>query len=137
MDQIMAPMAKQAHSKALESAQYTRKFAPLESYHPEELNEANARRQIDVFSRGQMPADPFKVLGIDPLKEYKNSMLLSQYITEMGKIKPRYKSGLSAKSQRRVAKAIRRARSFGLIPVTTRFEIQANHRSLTRGSSSM
>ncbi|KAJ1736244.1 hypothetical protein LPJ61_000028 [Coemansia biformis] len=137
MDQIMKPLAKAGPSKAFESIHYTRRFFPMDTYHPGEFDEGNARKTIDFAKRDRTAVDPFKALGIDPLKEYKNALVLSNFVTDMGRIKPRYKSGLSAKSQRRVAKAIRRARSFGLIPVTSKFDAQPNHRSLGRGGSSM
>lgn len=41
---------------------------------------------------------------------------LKQYIPERGKIMPRRISGISAKDQRRIAKAIKRARTMALLP---------------------
>ncbi|KAH7914394.1 ribosomal protein S18 [Hygrophoropsis aurantiaca] len=61
--------------------------------------------------------DVFYQLGIDPLHEAMNATLLSAYVTEMGKIKPRTETGLTTKSQRRLGKAIRRAKMMGIIPV--------------------
>lgn len=40
---------------------------------------------------------------------------LSSYLTENGKIMPRRKSGLSAKSQRKVARAVKTARTMALL----------------------
>lgn len=51
---------------------------------------------------------------------YKNAAILANYVTEMGKIMPRASTGLTRKSQRLVGKAIRRARSMGLLPVMSR-----------------
>jgi small subunit ribosomal protein S18 len=48
---------------------------------------------------------------------YKNPPLLSAYVSEMGKIKPRNATGLTRRSQREVGKAVRRARAMGLMPV--------------------
>ncbi|KAJ2163133.1 hypothetical protein GGF46_000062 [Coemansia sp. RSA 552] len=109
------------------NAQYTKKLFPKTTYHPGELNEGNARKTYPFSHVNRnMSKDPFVVLEMNPLKEYKNSMLLSSFVTDMGRIKPRHLTGLSAKSQRRLAKAIRRARSFGLIPVTDKFNYQVN-----------
>lgn len=47
---------------------------------------------------------------------YKNPPMLSHYLTEMGKIKTRALTGFTRRSQREVGKAIRRARSMGLLP---------------------
>ncbi|MDQ3221651.1 MAG: 30S ribosomal protein S18 [Pyrinomonadaceae bacterium] len=41
---------------------------------------------------------------------------LRQFIPERGKIMPRRISGISAKDQRRIATAIKRARSMALLP---------------------
>ncbi|KAG2369592.1 hypothetical protein BDR07DRAFT_1604446 [Suillus spraguei] len=64
-------------------------------------------KQQDVFYR----------LGVDPLQEASNDVLMSSFVTEMGKIKHRAETGLTTKSQRRLGKAIRRAKMMGVIPV--------------------
>ena len=59
--------------------------------------------------------DPFladKTLQID----WKDPNLLSRFITERGKIVPRRVSGITAKNQRKLAKAIKRARHMALLP---------------------
>jgi len=48
--------------------------------------------------------------------DYKNTQLLSQYVSKFYKIKPRRKTGLCAHHQRKVARAIKRARQLGLMP---------------------
>jgi small subunit ribosomal protein S18 len=48
--------------------------------------------------------------------DYKNVVLLRKFITSEGKILPRRISGLSAKQQRYVTKAIKNARMVGLLP---------------------
>tara|TARA_Y100000816_G_scaffold283892_1_gene261338 strand:- start:612 stop:824 length:213 start_codon:yes stop_codon:yes gene_type:complete len=48
--------------------------------------------------------------------DYKNTALLRRYISESGKISPRRVTGVSAKEQRRVNKAIKIARYLALIP---------------------
>ncbi|POY71335.1 hypothetical protein BMF94_5647 [Rhodotorula taiwanensis] len=61
--------------------------------------------------------DPFIRYGLDPLEDAQlNPSLLSEFVTSMGKIKPRGKTGLQRKTQRKVGKAIRRARSMGIMP---------------------
>lgn len=64
--------------------------------------------------------DLFHQLQIDPLNEALNSRLLSYFVTEMGKIKPRSATKLTWRSQRRLGKAIRRAKMMGIIPVLSR-----------------
>ncbi len=48
--------------------------------------------------------------------DYKNTELLERYISERGKILPRRVTGTSAKNQRKVTTAIKRARIMGLLP---------------------
>ncbi|KDQ20491.1 hypothetical protein BOTBODRAFT_183270 [Botryobasidium botryosum FD-172 SS1] len=65
--------------------------------------------------------DVFRQLGIDPLREASNRALLENFITEMGKIKGRRHTGLTWWSQRKVGKAVRRARSMGIIPIFSQY----------------
>lgn len=48
--------------------------------------------------------------------DWKDVDFLKRFVPERGKIMPRRISGISAKDQRRVAKAIKRARSMALLP---------------------
>ncbi|MEZ4466877.1 MAG: 30S ribosomal protein S18 [bacterium] len=66
------------------------------------------RKKVDRFQ-----AD--KTLVID----YKDPSVLKYFVTERGKIVPRRVSGLTAKNQRRVTQAIKRARMVALMPFTT------------------
>lgn len=67
--------------------------------------------------------DIFRELGIDPLWETSNATLLSSFVSELGKIKPRTQTRLTTKTQRRLGKAIRRAKMMGVMPLfyTPRF----------------
>ncbi len=51
-----------------------------------------------------------------PVIDYKDLDLLSEYITETGKIVPSRITGTSAKYQRQLATAIKRARYVALLP---------------------
>nr|QJF58399.1 30S ribosomal protein S18 [Corallina officinalis]QJF58597.1 30S ribosomal protein S18 [Corallina officinalis]QJF58796.1 30S ribosomal protein S18 [Corallina officinalis]QJF58995.1 30S ribosomal protein S18 [Corallina officinalis] len=48
--------------------------------------------------------------------DYKDIDILTQYITEQGKILPKRITGLSNKQQKRLTKNIKRARILSLIP---------------------
>ncbi len=48
--------------------------------------------------------------------DWKDADFLSRFIPERGKIMPRRISGVSAKDQRRLARAIKRARVMALLP---------------------
>ena len=51
-----------------------------------------------------------------PRIDYKDVKLLQRYISERGKIVPSRITAVSAKKQRELSKAIKRARFLGLIP---------------------
>ncbi len=51
-----------------------------------------------------------------PRLDYKDLDTLRQFITDRGKIRPRRQTGISAKQQRMVARAIKRARHMALLP---------------------
>jgi len=57
----------------------------------------------------------FTSLGIEEI-DYKDIKLLKEYITETGKIMPARVTGTSAKYQRQLTKAIKRARHLALLP---------------------
>jgi small subunit ribosomal protein S18 len=58
---------------------------------------------------------PFVAANFDDI-DYKDVETLSKFITERGKILPRRITGVSAYFQRRLAKAIKRARHIALLP---------------------
>ncbi len=51
-----------------------------------------------------------------PKIDYKDVKLLQRYVSERGKIVPSRITAVSAKKQRELAKAIKRARFIGLLP---------------------
>lgn len=67
------------------------------------------RRSDDYFAR-------HKVKEID----YRNSEMLSRYLTNWGKIKPARETNISAHYQRMLAVAVKRARYMGLLSYTKR-----------------
>jgi ribosomal protein S18 len=81
---------------------------------------AMAERNDEIFKLGLRP-------GHVSLHDdsYKNPVLLSNYVSVMGRIKPRRASGLTQRSQREVAKAIRRAQNMGLMPVMSKMQYKA------------
>jgi small subunit ribosomal protein S18 len=63
----------------------------------------------------QRKGDPMAELRIRVV-DYKDDKLLSRFLTERGKILPRRLSGVSARHQRQLAVAIKRARYLALLP---------------------
>jgi small subunit ribosomal protein S18 len=57
-------------------------------------------------------SDPLKGVAVD----YKDVRMLKKFVSERGKIIPRRISGTTAKGQRQLAQAIKRARYLALLP---------------------
>jgi small subunit ribosomal protein S18 len=51
--------------------------------------------------------------------DYKDGEFLKKFLNEQGKILPRHITGTSLKYQRKVAKAVKRARHIALLPYVT------------------
>ena len=69
----------------------------------------------------QKKGDPIAELRIR-IVDYKDEKLLSRFLTERGKILPRRLSGVSARHQRQLAVAIKRARYLALLPYITGYK---------------
>ena len=65
-----------------------------------------------------MQAKKHKVspIGDNQKIDYKDIDLLTLFITEQGKILPRRATGVTVQQQRKLAKAIKRARTLSLLP---------------------
>lgn len=50
--------------------------------------------------------------------DYKNNELMRRFLSPEGKILPGRRTGLTSKNQRKITKAIKRARAIGLLPYT-------------------
>ena len=70
------------------------------------------KRIIPIIQRRNYP----KSILVQRTIDYKNIVLLRKFITFEGKILSRRISGLTAKQQRFLAKAIKNARMVGLLP---------------------
>ena len=51
--------------------------------------------------------------------DYKNPAMIKRFVTERGKIVPRRISGMCAKHQRELCRAVKRARHIALMPYTS------------------
>ncbi|KAI9840467.1 MAG: hypothetical protein M1838_004050 [Thelocarpon superellum] len=83
--------------------------------------------------RNRPDKDAFDALGKNPLDEYKNFSIMSEYMTPMGRIRHSRETGLRPVNQRRIAKAIRRAVGIGIMPSVHRhpelLEMEMNRRA--------
>ncbi|KAJ6598904.1 hypothetical protein DFH09DRAFT_1129529 [Mycena vulgaris] len=76
--------------------------------------------KVAPATRDARAKDVFYQLRIDPLKLCLHPGVLSHFMTEMAMIHPRRVTGLTMKSQRRISKAIRRAKMMGIMPLHSR-----------------
>ena len=67
-----------------------------------------------------MPRRKSSPLNPGELVDYKDVRKLQRFLTERGKVLPRRATGLTAKQQRQVAVAIKRARHIALLPYIKR-----------------
>lgn len=74
-------------------------------------------QRMQLFKR-KKKLDPFME---DPSKtvDYKDTVILSRFLSERGKILSRRLTGLSAYNQRKVSKALKRAQHLGLMPFSS------------------
>ncbi|KAF8663470.1 hypothetical protein AX16_001039 [Volvariella volvacea WC 439] len=108
------------------SAQTWKHFRPQSVMRPHEITYKSRERAarlpfrrpaVGPPSRTARYTDVFHQFNIDPLTLAQNPAILAEYLSEMGKIYGRNVTGLTFKSQRRIGKAIRRAKMMGIIPV--------------------
>ncbi|KYG06921.1 hypothetical protein BE21_32150 [Sorangium cellulosum] len=58
-------------------------------------------------------------IGPDRVFDYKDPQTLKYFLSDRGKIIPRRMTGLTARQQRQLAVAVKRARGIALLPYTT------------------
>ncbi len=68
-----------------------------------------------MFDKRARKSGRFADIKLDKI-DYKDERLLRKFTTERGKIIPRRVTGVSAKTQRRICRAIKRARIMAIIP---------------------
>ena len=73
----------------------------------------------DVPAANRKTAKSFGVRIHDKISE-RDAVTLSMFVNELGRIKPRHLTGLTAKQQRKLARTIKKARHMGILPHTFR-----------------
>ncbi|GME39778.1 Ribosomal protein S18 [Neofusicoccum parvum] len=120
---LVAPIAReQSISDEMDSArlraelenQAPRRWQYGEVYAPHDLTGVEAKKWRKM--RRTPTLDAFDTLALNPLKEYKNFSIMSEYMTELGRIKHSKVTGLRPQNHRKLAKAIRRAIGIGIMP---------------------
>ncbi|CAD0083083.1 unnamed protein product, partial [Aureobasidium vineae] len=96
--------------------QMTRKWKDGDVYAPHDLSGVEMAKWQKGQPKGRPKKDVFDMLKINPLNHYWNFSMMSEFMTEMGKIKHSKDTGLRPVNQRKVAKAVRRAIGLGLMP---------------------
>lgn len=75
-----------------------------------------SKKKRTQYMREKLPTRPCPITaaGIEKI-DYKDVELLKMFITEKGKIIPRRISGLNARSQKKITRAIKQARNIALL----------------------
>ncbi|PSR97628.1 ribosomal protein S18 [Coniella lustricola] len=95
--------------------QATRTWKEGDVYAPKDLSSGEMKK----WKQPKKPTkDILDMVGINPLDHYKNFGMISEYMTNMGRIKHSSETGLRPVNQRKMAKAIRRAIGMGIHPST-------------------
>ncbi|CDR38911.1 CYFA0S02e08438g1_1 [Cyberlindnera fabianii] len=92
-----------------------RYFASDELYDPFDFSLAKLRLERRAYAENNAGRKFFDEKRVNPLDCYTNTKYLSSYLTSTGRIHPREVTKLSLKNQKRLAKAIKRARAAGLL----------------------
>ncbi|KZZ97172.1 Ribosomal protein S18 [Ascosphaera apis ARSEF 7405] len=91
----------------------TRVWRSGDVYSPRDMLPGEMRK----WRNRQSPSvDVFDYLALNPLDLYKNYSVMSEYVSDMGRIKHSSETGLRPVNQRKISKAIRRAIGLGLMP---------------------
>ncbi|MCJ1255670.1 hypothetical protein MMC24_003487 [Lignoscripta atroalba] len=108
----MEQVDKANRAKDLDKLQ-TRRWKQGDVYAPHDLTPAEMKKWK---MRKKSSVDAFDILAINPVDQWKNYSIMSEYMTSMGRIRHSRDTGLRKVNQRRIAKAIKRAVGMGFMP---------------------
>lgn len=94
-------------------------FSQSQAYNPLELYMASKSGDMGLQQRFKAPARiprPTRLVITGKEFHYTNVWFLSRFLTPMGRIMPRWKTGLSKKKQIMLKKNVKKARQLGLLP---------------------
>lgn len=114
--------AKELKSAAAQRVSVDTRFVPdfnnKTTYDPFDFSVASQRYNVKVHKTRvahQLRTSSFNAREIDPTNFYLLPHLLSPYVNQSGQILHRSVTGLGNSKQKKMAKAVRRARAFGLM----------------------
>ncbi|KAF2174271.1 hypothetical protein M409DRAFT_49129 [Zasmidium cellare ATCC 36951] len=110
----LADLRRSYTRKDLEQ-QVFRRWKTGDIYSPRDLSGVEASKWKKVSKKPRPRRDVLDQLGVNPLHYYTNFSIMGEYTTEMGKIRSGNETGLRPVNQRKMAKAIRRAKGVGLL----------------------
>ncbi|MBT3226939.1 MAG: 30S ribosomal protein S18 [Deltaproteobacteria bacterium] len=84
-----------------------------------------SKKKRKHYFREKLPTRPcpITIAGIEEI-DYKDVELLKMFITDNGKIIPRRISGLNARSQKKITRAIKQARNAALLSFSAGYIVQ-------------
>ncbi|KAG7193094.1 28S ribosomal protein S18c, mitochondrial [Scheffersomyces spartinae] len=109
--------------------QFTNRFDAGSTYDPFDFGTAKLETRKKM-ARDVQRKDPFGASGIDPLNLYTMPEILSKFLLPLGQILSRNYTGCNAANQKKLAIAVKRARSVGLLSSTHRHQKYLVSRSL-------
>lgn len=109
----------------LERISQSRIYYPGQSYETDDLaprERFETEKAYSVTQRTRRAPVRGKAIDKQLLEtlDFRNARLLSQFVSETGKILPKRKTGLSAKVHRKMAKQVKVSRVMGIMPFTER-----------------
>ncbi|KAK0745192.1 ribosomal protein S18 [Apiosordaria backusii] len=104
---------KQQHRTEMYLRKHPRNWRAGDVYAPHDLSPAEAKKWRGVKAPKR---DVIDMLGVNPLDNYRNFSMISEFMTPMGRIMHSKDTGLRPVNQRKMAKAIRRAIGLGIHP---------------------
>ncbi|KAK4645485.1 hypothetical protein QC761_201850 [Podospora bellae-mahoneyi] len=106
-------VVKHQHRADMYLRKHPRRWREGDVYAPHDLSPAEAKKWKVVKSPKR---DVIDMLGVNPLDNYRNFSMISEFMTPLGRIMHSKDTGLRPVNQRKMAKAIRRAIGLGIHP---------------------
>jgi small subunit ribosomal protein S18 len=102
-----------------------RLYYPGQNYEPSDLAAQTARTApVRHTAAGKTVKNPMRGKAVEATllerAAYEDARFLTQFVSDTGKIYPKRRLGVSAKAQRKIARAIKTARQMGILPYTSR-----------------